>query len=338
MPEKQSPPPARTSYDDEKCIPKGGFKIRPVFSSFRSGLQIPASQGEKKTKGEEVVRRWQVLHVYRLYRTSRRHSLGDQISALRLSLPGQLVCFVVLIGVAVVLCLFGCFGSAALLACTSASELVAMHVPIRRPSSYLKNMEAHDACMLTAPHENATEWHLYIGDRGIVDTLLNKPMFVVPEGRSAHLAARWFWSASLLQLAAMTFVAAQKGWDGVMMLALLAIHWVLRWSWSGHDLVRHWLAREGVDAEVRSFEFGGRYAMMGAIQLFGGSTASRWMDNILVPHPRREAWLQLLRGEGLTESLSSHDTSWLDYMSEASFAAAEVLKDAFGVKKCQASV
>ncbi|KAK8068839.1 hypothetical protein PG994_005455 [Apiospora phragmitis] len=318
MPEKLSPRPARTTDDDdEKCIP---------------------NEGEEKAEGEEVVRRWQVLHVYRLYRTPRRHSLGDRISVLRLSLPGQLVCFVALLGVAVVLCLFGCFGSAALIACTSVSELVAMRVPIRRPSTYLKNMEAHDACMLTAPHENATEWHLYIGDRGIVDTLLNKPMFVVPEGRSAHLAARWFWSANLLQLAAMTFVAAQKGWDGVLMLALLAIHWALRWSWSGHDLVRDWLAREGVDAEVRSFEFGGRYAVMGAIQLLGGSTTSRWMDNILVPHPRREAWLRLLRVEELTESLGSHDTSWLDYMSEASFAAAEVLKGAFGAENCQASV
>ncbi|KAK8071702.1 Peptidase family m3 [Apiospora saccharicola] len=283
MPEKLSPPSAaKTTDDDEKCIPEG------------------ASNGEgkweEKAKGDEVVRRWQVLHVYRLYRTPKRQSLGDRIRALRLSLPGQLVCFVILIGLAVVLCLFGCFGSAALIACTSVSELVAMRVPIRRPSTYLKNMETHDACMLTAPHENATEWHLYIGDRGIVDTLLNKPMFVVPEGRSAHFAATWFWSANMLQLAAMTFVAAQKGWDGVMMLALLAIHWALRWSWSGHDLARDWLAREGVEAEVKSFEFGGRYAMMGAIQLLGGSTASRWMDNILVPHPRREAWLRLLRG------------------------------------------
>ncbi|KAK8008161.1 hypothetical protein PG991_010712 [Apiospora marii] len=222
--------------------------------------------------------------------------MGGRISALRLSLPGQLAYFIALIGVATVLCLFNCFGSAAIIVCTSASELVAMHGPIRRPSSYLKSIEAHDACMLTAPHENATEWHPYIGDRGIVDTPLNKPMFVVPEGRSAHLAARWFWSANLLQLAVMPFVAAQEGWDGAIMLALLAIHWALRWSWSGHDLASDWLAREGVDAEVQSFEFGGRYAMMGATQLLGGSTASSWMDNILVPHPRREAWLKLLRG------------------------------------------
>ncbi|KAK7999488.1 hypothetical protein PG990_012088 [Apiospora arundinis] len=335
MPESLSPRP-RENDADEECSSQSDYKTRPVFSSFKSKLQR-SSLEEGKAKGERV-RRCQLLHVYRLYRKPKRNSLGYRISELRLSLPGQLICFVILVGIAVVLCLFGCFGSASLITCTSVSELVAMRVPIRRPSTYLKNMEAHDACMLTAPHENATEWHLYIGDRGIVDTLLNKPMFVIPEGRLAYLAARWFWSANLLQIAAMTFVAAQKGWDGVLMLAILAIHWALRWSSSGQTLARNWLAREGVDAEVRSFEFGGRYAMMGAIQLLGGSTSSRWMDNILVPHPRREAWLGVLRGEEPTENLSSHDASWLGYMSEASFASAEVLKGVFSMDHCQASV
>lgn len=335
MPETLSSLAEKKNYD-EKCASQSRFKIRPVFSSFRSGLRRPASWEEKVN--EEGIRRCQLLHVYRLYRKPKRHSLRARITQLRLSIPGQVICFVILIGLTVLLFLFGCFGSGALIACTSVSELVAIRVPIRRPSTYLKNNETHDACMLTAPHENATEWHLYIGDRGIVDTLLNKPMFAVPEGRSAHLAARWFWFANVLQLAAMTFVAAQKGWDGVMMLALLAIHWALQWSSSGQDLARDWLAREGVDADVRSFEFGGRYAMMGSIQVLGGSTATRWMDNILVPHPRREAWLTVLRGEESTESFGSHDASWLEYMSEASFAAAEVLKSAFGVDNCQASV
>ncbi|KAK6829655.1 hypothetical protein PG987_010239 [Apiospora arundinis] len=327
---------SKKSGDDKKCAPQSRFRIRPVFSSFRSGLRCPTSEEEKVN--EEGFRRCQLLHVYRLHRKPERHSLRARITQLRLSIPGQVICFIMLISLTVLLCLFGCFGSGALIACTSVSELVAIRVPIRRPSTYLKNNETHDACMLTAPHENATEWHLYIGDRGIVDTLLNKPMFTVPEGRSAHLAARWFWFANVLQLAAMTFVAAQKGWDGVMMLALLAIHWALQWFSSGQDLACDWLAREGVDADVRSFEFGGRYAMMGSIQVLGGSTATRWMDNILVPHPRREAWLKVLSGEQSTESFGSHDTSWLEYMSEASFAAAEVLKSAFGVDNCQASV
>ncbi|KAK8103623.1 uncharacterized protein PG998_010656 [Apiospora kogelbergensis] len=335
MPEKRSSQPVKRE-DEEKSAPHFTYKIRPVFSSFGSGLRGPTSKEEKAS--EEGFRRWQVLHVYRMHRTPKRHSLGDRLSKLRLSLPGQLVGFFILTGLAVLLCLFGCFGSAALLACTSVSELVAIRVPIRRPSTYLKNNEAHDACMLTAPHENATEWHLYIGDRGIVDTLLNKPMFMVPEGGSAHLAARWFWFANILQLVSMTFVAAQKGWDGVLMLALLAIHWAIRCSSSGQDLARDWLAREGVDADVRSFEFGGRFAMMGAIQVLGGSTSSRWMDNILVPHPRREAWLKVLRGEEPTESFGSHDASWLDCMSEASFAAAEVLNGEFSVDNCQSSV
>ncbi|KAK6860605.1 hypothetical protein PG995_004241 [Apiospora arundinis] len=300
MPETLPTWPQKNGNEESTAL-QSDYKARSALSPSAKGLQ--SSPSREKTD-EEVVRRSQVLHVYQLYRKPGRRSLGDQISELRLSLPGQLLCFVVLIGIAVLLCLFGCFGSAALIACTSVSDLVAMGVTIRRPSTYLKNMEARDACMLTAPHENATEWHLYIGDRSIVDTLLNKPMFVVPEGRQAQLAARLFWFANLLQLAAMTFVAAQKGWDGVLMVVLLAIHWALRWSSSGQGLARDWLAREGVEAHVGSFEFGGRFAMMGAIQVFSGSTASRWMDNILAPHPRREAWLRILRGKNRLRSLT----------------------------------
>ncbi|KAI0157995.1 hypothetical protein GGR52DRAFT_564752 [Hypoxylon sp. FL1284] len=329
MPETLPFQPQKNGDYDEKSASQSDYKVRPVSTSLGGGLSNPTSREEKAN--EEGIRRCQLLHVYRLYRTPKRHPLGDRISNLRLSRPGQIICLFIPLCLAVLLCLFGSFGSAALIICISVSELVALRVTIRRPSTYLRNNELHDACMLAASHKNATEWHLYIGDRGIVDTLLNKSMFVVPEGRSARLAARWLWFANFLQLAAMTFVAAQKGWDGVLTMALLAIHWALRWTSSSQDLARDWLAREGVDAEVRSFEFGGRYPMMGAIQVSSGSTTSRWMDNILIPHPRREAWLKILRGQEPTERLDSHDTGWLEYASEASFASAEVMRGALSI-------
>ncbi|KAI1451389.1 hypothetical protein F4805DRAFT_463839 [Annulohypoxylon moriforme] len=293
---------------------------------------------ERHAKADDN-RRYQILHVYQLYRKPAQHSLRRLIDELYVSLPGQIIWFVFLLCIAIFLCLIGCYGSAALIFCTSISELVGLNIIIRRPAGYLTNNETHDACMLVASHENATEWHLYVGSRAIVDTLLNKPMFVVPSGRSAYLAAHWFWFANLLQFAAMTFVAAQKGWDGVSMVVLLAIHWALRWSPCGRNLAHDWLEREGVDAEVRSFEFGGRHAMMGAIQLFSGDVTTGWMDNILAPHPRREAWLKRLRGEELTGSFNAHDAKWLEYTTEASLASAEMLKVMVDVSdKCQASV
>lgn len=326
------PPRLQNDDDDEKYPPQNGFKLRPVHSSFGGGVRY-ATSNEKKTDGEGI-RRYQVLHVYQLYRKASRISLRQQITKLRLSLPGQIICCLMQVCLAVLFCLLGSFGTATLIACTSVSELVAMRITIFRPSTYLRNNETHDACMLVASHENATEWHLYIGDRTVADTLLNKPMFVVPGSNLTRFAASWFWFANLLQIAAMTFVAAQKGWDGVWMVVLLAIHWALRWSSSGRCLAREWMEREGIDAEVKSFEFGGRYAMMGAIQLLGESKATRWMDNILVPHPRREAWLKVLKGEEPSGSLEKHDERWLEYISEASFASAEVLRSEFSVAEC----
>jgi hypothetical protein len=333
MPETRPPQP--DEVDGKKRGSRSDFKIRPVSSSFGSETSSTASREEKTAEG---IRRYQVLHVYQLIRTPKQHSLRQRISQLQTSLPGRVIWFLIFIGLAVFLCLLGCFGSAALIVCNSVSQLVALRIAIARPSSYLKNNEMHDACMLVASHENASEWHLYIGDRSIVDTLLNKPMFVIPEGKLPHLAASWFWFANLFQLAAMTFVAAQKGWDGVWMVVLLAAHWALRWSFSGRSLACDWLEREGIDAEVGSFEFGGRYAMMGAIQVLSGSTSTRWMDNILVPHPRREVWLKTLGVTESTKTLDRHDQSWLQYSTEASLASADVLRSVFGFGGCRESV
>ncbi|GAW19054.1 hypothetical protein ANO14919_085380 [Xylariales sp. No.14919] len=325
MPEILSPKPQSTAC--QKPTPQIGVTAKPTNSP--SGGELCNNKSTEGHAKDEGIRRYQTLHVYRLFRTQERRSLKDRVGRLVLSIPGRITWFLLLISLAVVFGLLGSYGSAALVVCTSVSELVALGITIRRPPTYLRNNENHDACMLVAPHENATEWHLYVGDRAVADTLLNKPMFVLPEGKSASFAATWFWFANLLQFAAMTFVAAQKGWDGVWMVVLLAIHWVLRYFLYGGTLARDWLEREGIEAQVGSFEFTGRFAMMGAIQVFSESARTRWMDDILTPHPRRELWLKSLRGEKPIDELDSHDSRWLESASEASLAAADVLKRTF---------
>ncbi|KAI1119212.1 hypothetical protein F5Y14DRAFT_125626 [Nemania sp. NC0429] len=332
MPERLSPPDSRPPQ-----LPHLSFEKPSPRSNISRISSCGDDSGANRPRKDDGVRRNQVLHVYKLgYCAQRRPSLGRRLDRIGLSVPGRILWSSLLLALAVFFALFGSYGTSVLVLCSSVSELVAQGVAVRRPSTYLKNTEAeahNDACMLVASHQNAMEWHLFIGDRGVVDTLLNKPMFVLPDRRSAGVfAAAWFWAANLLQFAAMTFVAAQKGWDGVSMVVLLAVHWALRWLPHGDRyLASDWVEREGIGADVRSFEFTGRTAMMGAIQILAGNACTRWMDDILVPHARREAWLKCLRGEDLTEKLEPRDALWLDFALEGSRAAANVLMQTFGI-------
>ncbi|KAI1754867.1 hypothetical protein F4782DRAFT_538900 [Xylaria castorea] len=323
MPETMSPTPQ--SMDFTRPLERSGVTLKLV--SDDPGRAVCNSNTGERSAKDEGIRRYQILHTYQLHRTQKRRSWKDQVDQLCFWLPGRIIWFFLLMSLAVLFALLGSYGSAALIVCTSVSQFVALSVTIRRPTAYLKNNETHDAL------------HLYIGDRAIADTLLNKPMFILPEGRSVRLAACWFWFANLLQFAAMTFAAAQKGWDGLWMVVLLAGHWALRYSLYGRTIARDWLEREGIEAKVMSFEFSGRYAMVGAIQVFSASTTTQWMDDILVPHPRRGAWLKCMRGEKPTDEFGSHDARWLETTTEASFAAANVLKQVFSIcNRSEASV
>lgn len=77
--------------------------------------------------------------------------------------------------------------------------------------------------MLVASHQNATEWNLLVGDRGVVDTPLNKPAFMIHESRLTYMVVWWFRVAHVLQLAAMTFITAIGGWDGVACVILVGL-------------------------------------------------------------------------------------------------------------------
>ena len=317
-------------------------KVSRIGSNPASPQRIPTSPTLDRSGGQQceqqgtaavgaTSRRSQVLHVFSFYRKQTKPSLRRSLVLFRDSGWYRVVSCFCLVTLAAVLILVGAYGTSVLILCCTISEVVAWNVKIDRPPGYLFNNESHDAFMLLASHQNATEWNLMIGDRGVVDSLLNKPMFMVPEGRRAHVAAFWFWVAHLLQLSAMTFVAAQKGWDGISLLTLLGISGAWRGTFGESSLVSIWLQTEGVDAEVKSFAFGGRNAMMGTIQLFSGTKTTRWMDNILVPHSRREALLKSIQGVPWEDGLSESDCQMVASISEAVFAAVAVLRRQFGV-------
>ncbi|KAF7508183.1 hypothetical protein GJ744_009480 [Endocarpon pusillum] len=170
--------------------------------------------------------------------------------------------------VAIIFSIGGLFGSAAILFFGAVSRVVSLGSSIDRPPGYLVNNENHDACMLLASHPNAMEWYLNIGDRSIVDTLLNKPMLQIIADSRTMLIGHWLNIANTIRLAAVTFVAAQKGWDGVSLIVLMAIDGAVRWRFRGGNLARKWLEREGIEVVYKTFLFTSRSSMIGAIQLY----------------------------------------------------------------------
>ncbi len=294
-----------------------------------SGPQIPSTAGTH-------FRRYQTLSVFNLQRKpAPRASARRWLNKLAYSAPGRMLYLIALLGLSVALGLFGTYGTAAVVLVCAASESLAARLLIRRPLGFLDNNEHHDACMLVAPHNNAMAWHLFIGDRGIVDALLNKPMFAPPQGRAAYLMAGWLKAAHALQLGAMTFVAAQRGWDGVLLCLLMTLSRCATGFLRGRQaVVRDFLEREGVTADVKVFEFGSRNALMGAVQLFSGSDTTRWLDDIIVPHPRRDAFLHRILGRqpfpaARQDSLTTQDKLVVESFAEATLAALDVLESHF---------
>ncbi|OTB04461.1 hypothetical protein M426DRAFT_73446 [Hypoxylon sp. CI-4A] len=239
----------------------------PSNSSTTSSVNI------QEIKHNDEKYRPQILNVYNFERLKGRRRrcspIGRLLSQLRASRLSQALLVVGLLGLGVFFVLSDALGTAAVVFIRVISEVYIQSITVQRPIGHMKNNETHDAFMLVAAYENAMEWHLYTGDRGVVDTLLNKPMIVLPEGSKVHMAAVWFRCAHIGQLMAMTFPN----------------------RFSRGALVSDWMEREHMEAEVRSFEFSGRYGIIGAIQVLSGSKIDNWMDDILVPHPRRDLWL-----------------------------------------------
>ena len=243
-----------------------------------------------------------------------------------------------LLGIVVVLLLCGVFGTAVVLLIGLLTQVMCQYLKMQRPPGFLDNNENHNACMLLSSHKNSSTWYLYIGDRGVIDSLLNKTMFSIPS--FGKFFTHWFRTAHVIQLLAMTFVAAQKGWDGIALLALLISADAMNWRYGKNQLARRWLVTEGVCVKAKSFEFTGRTAMLGAIHKMSGTKAMSWMDEIMPAVPRRQAWLNRL-SKDLDETsspdpdfvaLSRSDQDWVLLHSGLATQAASILRNELGDK------
>lgn len=231
--------------------------------------------------------------------------------------------------------LFGLYGTAVCIFVTFSFHFLCRFVQIHRPPGYLYNNEgpAAGGCMLTALHENASTWFLYTGSREIVDSLLNKPMIDSISSPLGSTLPALFRFLGVLQLVAVTYVASQKGWDGIALLALIFTSTLLdHLIYNKNRLALCWLQKEKVKLLGYSFRLGTRSAVIGAVQVLKQTPNTSWMDEILAPCSRRDAWLALLAGEGnahtLEQGLVQKDKDWLLLQVNQTEVAVNIILDA----------
>ena len=304
----------------------------------------PASLQQPMLHSKAYFRRHQDLHVIRMSRTNHTRPIRGTILTLIVSHFGWIAYHFILIGVTVFLVLLGAFGSAAVVFNGLASKFVCRLLRAERPSRFLESNENHDACMLSAVHENATTWSLYIGDRGVIDWLLNKTMLKSPP--AGRIQTAFFRLAHIAQLLAMTFVAAQKGVDGVCLVILLIVNYGFQYLFEGHKLARQWLEAENVSVDAHSFRFSGRTPMIGAIHTISQARDAEWMKSLIVPCPRIKVWLDELKcsAEMRTQVdldmqiLSSSDRSWVLLNSQLAIQAARLIREKLNQGKAPESL
>jgi hypothetical protein len=100
---------------------------------------------------------------------------------------------------------------------------------------------------------------------------------------------------------ATTFVARQKGWNGVALVSLIGITSLFRLRYRDRKLAEAWLMGNGVGVSATRFEFTGRMPMVGAIQAFCASRCTGWVDQIVAPHARKQVWLSRVMAGGSGE-------------------------------------
>jgi len=286
-------------------------------------------------------RRYQTLHLLQFKHALPKKSWFIALDEFIISLACETVKLIFCIGIAVVLCLFGAFGTATIMFCGGISQMACRSFKVHRPCGYLKaNEQEKETFMLVGMHQNTSTWYLFAGDRSIVDSLLNKTMIVLPPSMWRMLLSYLLRATHALQLLAMTFVAAQKGWDGVSLVILMLLNYLWGWRHSDRFTVRRWMEVEGVNVNIKSFQFTGRTMMCGAIHCLSGSDNPAWMDEILSPHPRRDAWINRLchlehpspEAEDANNNAdgrwSVHDWKSITLSSELALAAAKIIRGA----------
>lgn len=137
----------------------------------------------------------------------------------------------------------------------------------------MKSKEAFSyASMLVASHDNAMDGSLFVGDCSWATAaswthFLTSPCLSCQRTKPGSALGRVVVPVGGLDICGQ---AAQKGWDGVwcpFLVALVGVQWVVHSTPRGPLLVQGWPDCGGVDGE----EFGGRFAVLGAIQGFTGS-------------------------------------------------------------------
>lgn len=169
------------------------------------------------------------------------------------------------LGIAVVLGLYGLFGTCACVVISTVSTVACRMVRFRRVTNFLKSNQRDesggarpDGCMLCATHSNSYIWDLYVGDRGVIDGVLNKHMIAIDRSASQWLVL-WFRYADTLQLLAMTFAAAQKGWDGVALVIYMLVDWAAVFVMNlGDRVVQRLLRNNHLSVEVWALDFPGK--------------------------------------------------------------------------------
>jgi hypothetical protein len=305
----------------------------------------PHQKGTARLQSEEQPRfhRYQTLHVVHCTHQSWRPALSHRIFRLCSHVAIQVLIFIVLLGVSAISCLFGLYGTGAAVLSSALFHLCRQFIRINRPDTYLLNNERDNnaGCMLAGIHQNASTWYLYIGERGIIDSLLNKSMIlsittIFGDTGTKYLAS-FLRLLALLQLLSMTFVAAQKAWDGVGMLVLIVVAWISDLVIYGDgQLTKRWLSSSGIGMKTKSFQFTGRAILIGAIQVFKKNPVERWMDEILAPSDRRAAWLARLKAEDISpgtnalgSSLSTFDKEWVELNLDLTLQAVKILRREF---------
>ena len=276
-------------------------------------------------------RRHQTLHIISLSRKVHVSSIQGKFSQCGTSQCGEILYTVLLVSTAVMFCMLGAYGSAAVVLSGVVSKTACRFLRAERPAGYLENNENHEACMLSSVHGNASTWYLYIGDRGVVDWLLNKTMLSTPS--AGAILTGYFRLAHLLQLLAMTYIAAQKGVDGVSLILLMLVNSALQWLFGHHRLAKQWLQKEDVSVNAHTFEFSGRTPMIGAIHMISAAKDGEWMNTLLAPCPRLKVWLDELKCTADMRTkldrdhkkLSPSDRAWVLLNSQLAIEASRLI-------------
>ncbi|RSL58826.1 hypothetical protein CEP54_007589 [Fusarium duplospermum] len=280
--------------------------------------QIPGSNRSfEPLKPESPFRRYQKLNILRFTKTSEN---ATHVGCLWRGFPVALEVFLLigLLGINVICFLFGLYGTATAVFLALLLRISRQLMVIERPSGYLRNNEGDKpGCMLVSLHENASSWDLYVGSRGIIDTILNKTMVQDVKSSLGVWHAYGLRTLEGLQILIMTYAAAQKGWDGVALLSLVVVAWVIdSITYNNDRTAAQWLRREGVRVDATTLEFSGRTPMIGTIHALGSQRSTTWMDGILTPSSRRDVWLRKLACKEVDPSfekgLSVGDKEWVD--------------------------